>query len=262
MSEKIIKTIADFDKAVSEIQYSRMPFIGEQYQELYRGQSKDSYELKSGISRYANTSEEIKELENNIIKNFKDFVNESDDTKKFIQLSIHGDDFQNEWRWLEQIQHYRLPTRLLDWTLDPKIALFFAVERNLQDPAQFWIFKSPLNWSNDDHFEYDPYSENLDIISNSSFYVEDSYADKIAEHRRGIQSGKFTVQDYNKSMTALETQADLKDRMIKYIIPADSKKYFLDYLAEMNITEDTLYVKYDAVIENVVEKIKRKYNFK
>ncbi|MFK7048862.1 FRG domain-containing protein [Flavobacterium davisii] len=262
MSEKIIKTIADFEKAISEIRYGRMPIIGEQYQELYRGQSKDSYELKSGISRYAITSEEIKDLENKILKDFKDLVNESEDTKRFIQLSIYDDDYQNEWRWLEQIQHYRLPTRLLDWTLDPKIALFFAVERNLQDSAQFWIFKSPLNWSYDDHFEYNPYSENLDIISNSSFYIDESYVDKIAEHRRGIQSGKFTVQDYTKSMTSLETQEDLQARMIKYIIPADSKKYFLDYLEEMNINEDTIYVKYDDVIENVVAKIKTKYNFK
>lgn len=262
MNVKKIENIAEFEKAVSEVQYGRMPFFGEQYQELYRGQSKESYELKSGIARYAKTAEDIILIEKNVLNDFRELINESENTKKFIQLSTHNVDFQNDWRLLEQIQHYRLPTRLLDWSLDPNIALFFAVERNLEDNGQFWIFKSPLNWSNDEHFIQNPYSEDLNIISNSSFYIDEDYKDKIAEQRRGIQSGKFIIQDYNKSMSALETQNDTKDRFIKYIIPANSKKLFLDYLAKMNITEETLYVKFDNEIENLVSKIKSKYYFK
>lgn len=261
MNENKIETIAEFENVISEIKFGRLPFIGENYQELYRGQSKESYELKSGISRYASSPDDIGQLEKEIIKDFQDLINESNNPKKFIQLSKQ-EDFENDWRWLEQMQHYRLPTRLLDWTLEPKIALFFAVERNFEDEGQFWIFKSPLNWSCDDHFDINPYSEELDIISNSSFYVEDDYLDKIAEQRRGFQSGKFTVQDCNKSMIALENQNEIKDKFIKYVIPADSKKTFLDYVAKCNITEETVYVKYDDEIENLVSKIKSKYNFK
>ena len=261
MTENKIETIAEFENVISEIKFGRLPFIGENYQELYRGQSKESYELKSGISRYASSPDNIGQLEKEIIKDFQDLINESTNPNKFIQLSKQ-EDFENDWRWLEQMQHYRLPTRLLDWTLEAKIALFFAVERNFEDDGQFWIFKSPLNWSCDDHFDINPYSEELDIISNSSFYVEDDYLDKIAEQRRGFQSGKFTVQDCSKSMIALENQNYIEDKFIKYVIPANSKKTFLDYLAKCNITEETVYVKYDDEIENLVSKIKTKYNFK
>jgi len=79
----------------------------------YRGMSCSSWNMLTSITRlgkaYAN-------MELNIIKQFEKYASELADL----------DD--NPWRTLSIGQHYGLPTRLLDWSFSPQIALHFATE--------------------------------------------------------------------------------------------------------------------------------------
>lgn len=251
-----INNYDDFEKIVDNIRNGRIPFIGENYTEIYRGQSKDSYELKPNITRNISNKENLFELEKKILEEFKKNLRENELTEKYIQLSKNSNDYENEWRWIEQAQHYRLPTRLLDWTIKPEIALFFAVENNFDDIGQFWIYKTPLNWSCNDHFEINPKSEKLNLISNSSFYIESDYVNKIAEQRRSFQDGKFSFQDYDNSLIPLNKQGNLQEIIIKYTINPSSKKDLLIKLNEQNINKNSVYVKYDIEIEKIIENIK------
>ena len=70
---------------------------------------------------------------------------------EFKKVSSHlfKEQPQNTYEWLCIMQHYGIPTKLLDWTVDPMIALFFATDieeseisrrqKEEEYGAEFWI---------------------------------------------------------------------------------------------------------------------------
>lgn len=77
----------------------------------YRGLSDASYDLKTSLMRLAGTT---KKLEGHLLRNFR----------KYAHRGVSTDD--SVWNWLALAQHHGLPTRLLDWTYSPLVALHFA----------------------------------------------------------------------------------------------------------------------------------------
>lgn len=89
----------------------------------YRGLAVDSYPLKNSLSRLGVP---YPMMERNLIKQFKKYS--------------HPDivDRDTEWHWISVAQHHGLPTRLLDWTYSPFVALHFAtseLEKYSEDGA-------------------------------------------------------------------------------------------------------------------------------
>ena len=52
----------------------------------------------------------------------------------------------DKWNWYFLMQHYQAPTRILDWTINPLVALYFAVRSERNRDAVVWIV-DPWRWN-------------------------------------------------------------------------------------------------------------------
>jgi hypothetical protein len=89
---------------------------------VWRGLARSSY---SNISSLARLGPDYPRLERHLIRNFR----------KYAHRERPG---PTMWDWLSLAQHHGLPTRLLDWTFSPLVALHFATASWSDDEAVLW----------------------------------------------------------------------------------------------------------------------------
>lgn len=106
----------------------------------FRGHAHESWPLLSTLSRYLNDynvhPEAWPSQEARILRIFK---------RKSHLILTHNPAEDDSFQWLALMQHHGTPTRLLDFTWSPYVAIFFAIERAIQDAAVWAVFPPGLS---------------------------------------------------------------------------------------------------------------------
>ncbi len=205
---------------------------------LFRGQNCDK-PLIPRVARNLPKGIDIKEREKELLS-------------EFIRLSIPyitKRTPKNEWEWLSMAQHHGLHTRLLDWSTNPLVALYFAVQNYTQKNI-------PVVWS---------VAPSLGSILSSKDFVDQKvspfdrprtlvFKPPMVTERLRAQQGWFTVHKVHKvkgsECIPLENQLHYSIRMKKFIIKGKPKDILRD-LDNFGINQATIYPDLDGLCKHI-----------
>lgn len=211
----------------------------------FRGQADSEWQLAPSLSR---SSRGI-ESEITLIKRFRQNAIPLSKMKPFT-----------EWEWLFLMQHYGLPTRLLDWTESPLVGLFFAVEsqQHLDKDGALWCLL-PVELNANAGISYNlsveiPCFEVDDTLNN---YLPSRIAQERTSSLRPVaamamrdnprvfaQLGSFTIT--HREQTTIESVGD-QNHIWRFIIPSEAKETIKRELAYLRITRLTLFPELENV---------------
>jgi len=218
----------------------------------FRGLSQADYRLQASLFRL---SGESADLERHLLRNFR----------KYAHRNVVERD--STWHWLSVAQHHGLPTRLLDWTFSPYVAMHFATantEKFHLDGAIWAVdfvethrylpkaLKLELEREGSDVFTVEMLSQVVETLADfdalsthkfAVFFEPPSINDRIVN-----QFALFSVTS-NPRMALDNWLAERPHLVRKIIIPAGLKWEIRDKLDQANINERVLFPGLDGLSE-------------
>lgn len=217
----------------------------------FRGLSDCSYELKNSFLRNCGDKPE---LEYHLLRNFRKYARTTESNQTSTQ-----------WRSLVLAQHHGLPTRLLDWTYSPFIAMHFATANTEKYDTDGVIWKVDFVKVNnlspepllgilekekcnaftlemlEEHFASLARFDEINGPGQAIFFEPPSLDDRIVN--------QFALFSVMTSPTAIldEWLAKQNDICRRLIIPKELKWEIRDKLDQANITERVLFPGLDGL---------------
>lgn len=239
----ITKEIRSIDDLLSEIKYI---IRKTNHRLLFRGHSNESWDLLPSVKRKCSDIEE-----RYLTNEFK---------VKAPSRYNHSPVVNDYSSWLALMQHFGLPTRLLDWSYSPLVALYFAVSTNneLNIPC-IWILSARILNKNQG---FDPVIYPINAWSFKELiepaFKKRTETGKVAvamgvefDSRIQLQQGAFTIHSSNIPLNKFE---DASDFLVKLIIPHDCKEVLFEELKILGITKSYLFPDLASLSEDLKSK--------
>lgn len=211
---------------------------------VFRGHFDSSWKIETSIFRFFKHIQSYSRLRSHLRK----IEAEKQIITEFIRVShsynINLPKTDNLLEWLSVMQHYGTPTRLLDVTRSPYIALFFALDEGNQDASVYFI--KPVCFSKKDKIHLNDEKGVYNYLFNNPINRESKvalYFPEWSTERLVKQQGLFLVPNtLDKSLNdTIESYMPSSNEMFKIIIPQKLRAQGIRYLIDMNLTSATLY---------------------
>lgn len=185
---------------------------------------------------------------------------------KARQVMEHPPEKKNYSAWMSIMQHFGLPTRLLDWSCSPLVASFFAIEQYLGFPetnACIWVL-TPRALNDAEGFGNCIYPVDADTAQNMLLpaFKELGHIQELADKILACHSTENNLRMYSQqaAFTIHNSYRKLTDicgpnMLFKIIIPAEERAALLYSLKVFGITEGFIYPDLDHISKD----IKRNY---
>lgn len=224
---------------------------------VFRGQSNSLWEIETSVFRF------FLDLDSLIGKSTQPYYLSAEKAalQEFCSIARlylqHLPEENDTLGWFSVMQHYGVPTRLLDVSCSPYVALFFAMENGTNDASVFCIKPSYL--SELDGHEYLNRSNYVEFIDDGlqGTYKISLCSPSWTSERSFQQQGLFLVPNtLNKSFSSLMSNyGEEKGYYHKIIIPSKLRMEFIRKIIDMNITSSTLFPSlegYSRSIKNLI----------